>query len=69
MSAYLILLPNGLELDFEGVRVDIPLDLINFRELFTEFREYVKSGFPGAYIAGEIWEQRPEWVNEGHSTR
>lgn len=54
-----------LEQGFDGVRIDTPLDLLNPREFFVELRERVKSRFPEAYIVGEIWEQRPEWVNEG----
>ncbi|MEM0001914.1 MAG: glycoside hydrolase family 13 protein [Desulfurococcaceae archaeon] len=54
-----------LETGFDGVRIDTPLDLINPREFFTELREAIKSRFPEAYIVGEIWQLRPEWVNHG----
>lgn len=54
-----------LEQGFDGVRIDTPLDLLNPREFFAEFRTRVKSRFPDAYIVGEIWELKPEWVNNG----
>lgn len=54
-----------LEFGFDGVRIDTPLDVLNPREFFNELRERVKSRFPDAYIVGEIWEARPEWVNNG----
>ncbi|MEM1667666.1 MAG: glycoside hydrolase family 13 protein [Thermofilaceae archaeon] len=56
---------HWLELGFDGVRIDTPLDLLNPREFFEELHRAVKSRFPNAYIVGEIWEQRPEWVNRG----
>lgn len=54
-----------LDFGFDGVRIDTPLDLLNPREFFRELREAVKSRHPDAYIVGEIWEIRPEWVNNG----
>ncbi|MEM1643405.1 MAG: glycoside hydrolase family 13 protein [Desulfurococcaceae archaeon] len=56
---------HWLELGFSGVRIDTPLDLLNSLEFFKELREAIKLKFPKAYIIGEIWEQRPEWVNKG----
>lgn len=54
-----------LDLGFDGVRIDTPLDLLNPREFFNELRSAIKSKYPDKYIVGEIWEVRPEWVNAG----
>jgi len=47
---------------FAGMRIDTPLDLLNPRDFFKELRIAVKSAYPDAYIVGEIWDKRPEWL-------
>ncbi|MEM4717712.1 MAG: glycoside hydrolase family 13 protein [Desulfurococcaceae archaeon] len=54
-----------LDFGFDGVRIDTPLDLPNPRDFFQELRDAVKTRHPDAYIVGEIWELKPEWVNTG----
>jgi len=56
---------HWLDFGFDGLRIDTPLDLLNPREFFTELREVIKSKYPDKYIVGEIWQQMPDWVNNG----
>lgn len=51
-----------LDIGFDGLRIDTPLDVIDSENFFRELREAVKSRHPDAYIVGEIWDYRPEWL-------
>ncbi|ADV64961.1 alpha-amylase family glycosyl hydrolase [Desulfurococcus mucosus] len=51
-----------LSIGFDGLRIDTPLDVIDSESFFRELREAVKSRYPDAYIVGEIWDYRPEWL-------
>lgn len=51
-----------LSIGFDGLRIDTPLDVIGSENFFRELREVVKSRYPDAYIVGEIWDYRPEWL-------
>jgi len=51
-----------LSIGFDGLRIDTPLDVIDSRNFFRELREAVKSRYPDAYIVGEIWDYRPDWL-------
>jgi cyclomaltodextrinase len=54
-----------LDFGFDGVRVDVPNDIINADEFFREMRERVKTKHPEAYLVGEIWTLSPDWVDGG----
>ncbi len=47
---------------FAGMRIDTPLDILDPRGFFAMLRTAVKSEYPDAYIVGEIWQSRPEWL-------
>ncbi|KPU62585.1 pullulanase [Thermococcus sp. EP1] len=51
-----------LDFGFDGIRVDVPNELINADEFFSELRQRVKEKHPEAYIVGEIWQLSPKWV-------
>lgn len=48
----------------DGWRLDVPMELP--REFWEEWRTYVKSINPDAYISGEIWDRADQWV-DGHT--
>ncbi len=47
---------------FAGMRIDTPLDVLDPRGFFAQLRRAVKTRYPSAYIVGEIWDHRPEWL-------
>ncbi len=47
---------------FDGVRIDVPNDVINYEEFFPALREAVREENPEAYIVGEIWQRAPQWL-------
>ena len=49
----------------DGWRLDVPNE-IDDDEFWGEFRRAVKTINPEAYLVGEVWEQDPRWVGEGH---
>ena len=49
----------------DGWRLDVPNE-IDDDEFWGEFRQVVKATNPDAYLVGEIWDQDPRWVGEGH---
>lgn len=49
----------------DGWRLDVPNE-IDDDEFWGEFRQVVKETNPDAYLVGEIWDQDPRWVGEGH---
>jgi hypothetical protein len=55
--------PPSTEKRFAGMRIDTPLDILDPRGFFAMLRTAVKSEYPDAYIVGEIWQSRPEWVS------
>ena len=53
---------DWLEFGFDGLRVDVPGDLINPHAFFAELRERVRAEHPDAYLVAEIWSLSPVWV-------
>ena len=47
---------------FDGVRVDVPGDLINAHAFFKEMRAELKKINPEAYLVAEIWQADPSWL-------
>jgi glycosidase len=47
---------------FDGIRIDVPLDVENGSSFFPAMRAAVKAIDPDAYIVGEIWERNPAWL-------
>jgi cyclomaltodextrinase / maltogenic alpha-amylase / neopullulanase len=50
------------EFGFDGIRVDVPNDILNRKEFFQAFRRTAKGINPDAYLVGEIWQRSPGWV-------
>ncbi|MBC7099197.1 pullulanase [Candidatus Bipolaricaulota bacterium] len=53
---------HWLDFGFDGLRVDVPNEVINAHGFFSELRELVKARHPEAYMVGEIWQLDPSWV-------
>ncbi len=53
---------HWLDFGFDGIRVDVPNEILKPGEFFPELRERVKERHPEAYLVGEIWTLSPEWV-------
>ena len=53
---------HWLDFGFDGLRVDVPNELVAAHEFFRELRALVKSSHPDAYLVGEIWALAPEWL-------
>ncbi|WP_258084429.1 alpha-amylase family glycosyl hydrolase [Thermococcus thermotolerans] len=51
-----------LDFGFDGLRVDVPNEVLDPATFFSELRERVKEKHPDAYLIGEIWTLSPEWV-------
>ena len=51
-----------LRFGFDGVRVDVPTELIRARAFFAELKAELRRIKPDAYVVGEIWDLRPDWV-------
>jgi glycosidase len=51
-----------LDFGFDGMRIDVPNELLNAEEFFSRLRAAVKAKNPEFYIVGEIWQIAPEWV-------
>nr|WP_282954180.1 alpha-amylase family glycosyl hydrolase [Thermococcus thioreducens] len=51
-----------LDFGFDGMRVDVPNEVLDPATFFSELRERVKEKHPDAYLIGEIWTLSPEWV-------
>jgi len=51
-----------LDFGFDGMRIDVPNELLNAEEFFSRLRAAVKAKNPEFYIVGEIWHIAPEWV-------
>jgi cyclomaltodextrinase / maltogenic alpha-amylase / neopullulanase len=47
---------------FDGIRVDVPNEILNRKEFFREFRRVARSANPESYLVGEIWQRSPGWV-------
>lgn len=47
---------------FDGIRVDVPNEILNRKEFFREFRRVARSANPESYLVGEIWQRSPTWV-------
>lgn len=50
---------------FDGLRVDVPEDLLEAKAFFRELKARVRAVNPEAYLVGEIWRRAPDWVGEG----
>ena len=53
---------HWLDLGFDGLRVDVPNEVLDPETFFSELRERVKEKHLDAYLIGEIWTLSPEWV-------
>lgn len=51
-----------LEFGFDGLRVDVPGDVIDAHTFFAEMRRRVRAEHPDAYLVAEIWSLSPAWV-------
>jgi len=51
-----------LDFGFDGMRIDVPNELVNAKEFFAHLRAEAKAKKPDCYIVGEIWQIAPEWV-------
>ena len=49
---------------FDGIRVDVPEDLLEAKAFFRELKARVRAINPEAYLVGEIWRRAPDWVGE-----
>ncbi|ADW21717.1 alpha-amylase family glycosyl hydrolase [Thermus scotoductus] len=47
---------------FDGVRVDMPGDVLNPHAFFKEMRAELKAIKPDAYLVAEIWQRDPSWL-------
>ncbi len=47
---------------FDGVRVDVPNELLGAKAFFAELKAELRKINPEVYLVGEIWEARPDWV-------
>jgi len=47
---------------FDGVRVDVPTELIAAKDFFKALKAELKKVRPDVYLVGEIWDLRPDWV-------
>ncbi len=47
---------------FDGIRVDVPGDIIDAPSFFEQLRATIKPEFPQAYLVGEIWQNAPSWL-------
>lgn len=50
------------EFGFDGIRVDVPMDIRNRFEFFPAFRNAAKAVDADVYLVGEIWERDPSWL-------
>ncbi|WP_297506104.1 alpha-amylase family glycosyl hydrolase [Thermococcus sp.] len=53
---------HWIEVGFDGIRVDVPNEVLDPETFFSELRERVKAEKPDAYLIGEIWTLSAEWV-------
>jgi len=51
-----------LTVGFDGIRVDVPGDLLDAHGFFQDLRATVRRDFPQAYLVGEIWQTAPSWL-------
>jgi len=47
---------------FDGIRVDVPGEIVGGTEFFRAFRQTAKGIDPDVYLVGEIWQRSPGWV-------
>ncbi|MCD5408770.1 pullulanase [Candidatus Bipolaricaulota bacterium] len=53
---------HWLDFGFDGLRVDVPNELVDAHSFFAELRARVRERHPQAYLVGEIWQLSPQWV-------
>lgn len=51
-----------LDFGFDGIRVDVPGDLVDPHTFFAEMRRRVRIEHPDAWLIGEIWQLAPVWL-------
>ncbi|QOR95140.1 pullulanase [Thermosphaera chiliense] len=57
---------HWLEFGFDGLRIDVPLDVLDADNFYRELRILIKQRYPDAYIVAEIWTLSPEWLKGRH---
>jgi len=57
---------HWLEFGFDGLRIDVPLDVLDADNFYRELRTLIKQRYPDAYIVAEIWSLSPEWLKGRH---
>ena len=57
---------HWLEFGFDGLRIDVPLDVLDAENFYRELRILIKQRYPDAYIVAEIWTLSPEWLKGRH---
>jgi cyclomaltodextrinase / maltogenic alpha-amylase / neopullulanase len=50
------------EFGFDGIRVDVPNEVLNRSEFFSAFRRAAKALNPEVYLVGEIWGRDASWL-------
>jgi glycosidase len=53
---------SWLDFGFDGLRIDVPNEVVDAHSFFVELRDRVKREHPEAYIVGEIWSVDPSWL-------
>jgi glycosidase len=65
VRAYLLsVAERWVRFGFDGIRVDVPEDLLEAKAFFRELKARVRAINPEAYLVGEIWRRAPDWVGE-----
>lgn len=47
---------------FDGIRVDVPHEVLDATTFFRQFRQTAKAIDPDQYLIGEIWQRAPQWL-------
>ncbi len=57
---------HWLEFGFDGLRIDVPLNVLDADNFYRELRTLIKQRYPDAYIVAEIWSLNTEWLKGRH---
>jgi cyclomaltodextrinase / maltogenic alpha-amylase / neopullulanase len=50
------------EFGLHGIRVDVPEEIRNRQEFFSEFRRTARAADPEVYLVAEVWHRDPSWL-------